>query len=56
MMFSVLSLARKCEQKSSGDTSGNALSAESRRRRMERGKARYITVNQGKADPSQDRG
>ena len=39
MMLLVLFLARKCEQKTTGDTSGNALTMESRERENERGRS-----------------
>ena len=49
-------LSEEMQQKSSGETLGNALSAESRGRKMERGKSSAYQVNQGKADPSPDWG
>ena len=49
-------LSEEMRQKSSGETSGNDLSAEFRGRKIERERAWDIIVNQGKTDPSPDWG
>ena len=50
----VLSEEMRC--KSSGETSGNALTVETRGRKMDEGKSLDIIVSQEKADPSLDHG
>ena len=49
-------LSKEMQRKSSDETSSNALSVESRGRRMERGKSAGYHKNQEKADPIPDRG
>ena len=48
--------SKEVQWKSSGETSGNALTAETRGRKMERGKSLGFAVSQGKEYLSLDRG
>ena len=45
-------LSEEMRRKSFSETSGNALTAKTRGRKMERGRAQDIAVSQAKADPS----